>query len=59
MTSPQVLELYAIKYGTLIEQMRRESFVKLDPHDDAPMPIDYYRLGSGLTPANHCHRHRF
>ena len=42
MTSPRVWELYAVKYGTLIERMRRESFVKLDPHDDGPMPIDYY-----------------
>lgn len=42
MTPPRIWDLYAIKYGTLAERMRRESFVKLDPHDDAPMPIDYY-----------------
>ena len=42
MTPPRTWELYAIKYGTLLERMRRESFVKLDPHDDGPMPIDYY-----------------
>lgn len=42
MTSPKTWELYAVKYGTLVERMRRESFVKLDPHDDGPMPIDYY-----------------
>ncbi|MBS27962.1 MAG: MBL fold hydrolase [Alphaproteobacteria bacterium] len=42
MTSPRTWELYAVKYGTLVERMRRESFVKLDPHDDGPMPIDYY-----------------
>ncbi|MDE0779318.1 MAG: MBL fold metallo-hydrolase, partial [Alphaproteobacteria bacterium] len=42
MTSPRVWELYAVKYGTLVERMRHESFVKLDPHDDGSMPIDYY-----------------
>lgn len=42
MTPPRIWELYAIKYGTLVKRMRRESFVKLDPHDDGPMPIDYY-----------------
>ncbi|MEK9901547.1 MAG: N-acyl homoserine lactonase family protein, partial [Rhodospirillaceae bacterium] len=42
MTPPTTWELYAVKYGTLVERMRRESFVKLDPHDDGPMPIDYY-----------------
>ena len=42
MTSPQIWELYAVKYATLAERTRRESFFGGDPHDDAPMPIDYY-----------------
>ena len=42
MTPPKTWELYAVKYGTIVERMRCESFVKLDPHDDGPMPIDYF-----------------
>ncbi len=42
MTSPQVWDLYAIKYATMQERTRRDNFMVSDPHDDAPMPIDYF-----------------
>ena len=42
MTTPQVWELYAIKYGTMPERTRATNLFGIDPHDDAPMPIDYY-----------------
>lgn len=42
MTSPQVWDLYAIKYGTMQERTRSASFIGVDPHDDTPMPIDYF-----------------
>jgi glyoxylase-like metal-dependent hydrolase (beta-lactamase superfamily II) len=35
-------EVYAIKYATMPERMRSGNFIAIDPHDDAPMPIDYY-----------------
>ena len=35
-------ELYAVKYATLAERYRRDNFIMVDPHDDAPMPIDYF-----------------
>jgi len=45
-------EVYAIKYATLAEKRRHENFIGLDPHDDAPMPIDYFVwaiVGDGRT----------
>jgi glyoxylase-like metal-dependent hydrolase (beta-lactamase superfamily II) len=42
MTSPREWELYAIKYATLTERKRSESFFRMDPHEEGDMPIDYY-----------------
>ena len=42
MTSPQVWNLYAIKYATMPERTRRDNLMGADPHDDAPMPLDYF-----------------
>jgi glyoxylase-like metal-dependent hydrolase (beta-lactamase superfamily II) len=42
MTSPPVWDLYAIKYATLQERTRGESFIASDPHDAAHMPLDYF-----------------
>ena len=42
MTSPQVWDLYAIKYATMPERTRRDNLMGADPHDDAPMPLDYF-----------------
>jgi len=42
MTSPQVWDLYAVKYATMAERTRRDNFLAGDPHDDAPMPLDYF-----------------
>ncbi len=42
MSEPQVWDLYAIKYGTMPERTRATNLFGIDPHDDAPMPIDYY-----------------
>lgn len=35
-------EVFAIRYGGLAARTRRENFMGLDPHESAPMPIDYY-----------------
>ncbi len=35
-------ELYAVKYATMQDRRRRDNFLAADPHDDAPMPIDYF-----------------
>ncbi len=42
MTSPQVWDLYAVKYATMPERTRRDNLMGADPHDDAPMPLDYF-----------------
>jgi glyoxylase-like metal-dependent hydrolase (beta-lactamase superfamily II) len=42
MASPQTWELYAIRYATLQERRRHENFIGGDPHDAAPMPLDYF-----------------
>ncbi len=42
MTSPRVWELYAIKYANMQERTRSSNFLGGDPHDDAPMPLDYF-----------------
>ena len=42
MTSPQVWDLYAIKYATMQERTRHDNFIGADPHDLAPMPLDYF-----------------
>ena len=34
-------EIYAIRYAHH-ERMARENFLAGDPHDDSPMPLDYY-----------------
>lgn len=35
-------EVFAIRYAELTARTRRESFLGLDAHDQAPYPIDYY-----------------
>lgn len=42
MTSPQVWDLYAVKYATLAERTRHDNFIGADPHDQTPMPLDYF-----------------
>jgi len=34
-------EVYAIRYASRAAT-RAENFIGADPHDDAPMPLDYY-----------------
>lgn len=36
-----IYELHAIKYAECA-RLRRECFIGADPHDSAPMPLDYY-----------------
>ncbi|MCL4800609.1 MAG: N-acyl homoserine lactonase family protein [Burkholderiales bacterium] len=35
-------EIYAIRYGTHAARRAHENFIGGDPHDDAPMPLDYF-----------------
>lgn len=35
-------EVFAVRYGTVAARTRRESFMGLDPHETAPMPLDFY-----------------
>ena len=35
-------EVYAIRYATFEKRTRRETFLGVDPHDNSPMPIDYF-----------------
>lgn len=35
-------EVFALRYARLPERTRRESLLGVDPHDSAPMPLDYY-----------------
>jgi glyoxylase-like metal-dependent hydrolase (beta-lactamase superfamily II) len=35
-------EVLALRYASLTERTRRESFLGVDAHDAAPMPIDYF-----------------
>jgi glyoxylase-like metal-dependent hydrolase (beta-lactamase superfamily II) len=35
-------EIFAVRYATLQQRTRRETFLGVDPHDAAPCPIDYY-----------------
>jgi glyoxylase-like metal-dependent hydrolase (beta-lactamase superfamily II) len=37
-----VYEVFAVRYASLAGRTRRENFMGLDPHDAAPMPIDYF-----------------
>ena len=41
MSNPETYEVFAIRYGTLAERKRKDSFIMADMHD-APMPIDYF-----------------
>lgn len=41
MTTTPHYEIHAIKYADL-ERPARENFLMPDPHDDAPMPVDYF-----------------
>jgi glyoxylase-like metal-dependent hydrolase (beta-lactamase superfamily II) len=41
-TSDDVYEVFAIRYAGLTRRTRRESFLGVDAHDAAPMPIDYF-----------------
>ena len=40
--SDDTYEVYAVRYATMANRTRRENFIGFDPHDAAPMPIDYY-----------------
>jgi glyoxylase-like metal-dependent hydrolase (beta-lactamase superfamily II) len=40
--SDDTYEVYAVRYATMANRTRRENFIGVDPHDAAPMPIDYY-----------------
>ena len=42
MTTTQIWELYAIKYGTIEGRNRNENFLTSDPHDNSPMTLDYF-----------------
>ncbi|MGR3566835.1 MAG: N-acyl homoserine lactonase family protein, partial [Pseudooceanicola nanhaiensis] len=35
-------EVYAVQYGTIAERRASENFLGGDPHDAAPMPLNYY-----------------
>lgn len=35
-------EVYALRYASFAARTRRQTFLGVDPHDAAPMPIDYY-----------------
>jgi glyoxylase-like metal-dependent hydrolase (beta-lactamase superfamily II) len=35
-------EVYAVRYASFQNRTRRETFLGVDPHDAAPMPVDYY-----------------
>lgn len=39
---PETWEVFALRYARLPERTRRESLLGVDPHDSAPMPLDYY-----------------
>ena len=41
MSDADTYEVYAVKYGTMQERKRHESFIMADDHD-AAMPIDYF-----------------
>jgi len=34
-------EIYAVRYAHH-DRLARENFLGADPHDDSPMPLDYY-----------------
>ena len=38
----ETYEITAIKYGSMAKRTRRENFMQQDPHEAAPMPIDYF-----------------
>ena len=42
MSIPESYEVFAVRYATMPERRRHHNFIGVDPHDDAPMPIDYY-----------------
>jgi glyoxylase-like metal-dependent hydrolase (beta-lactamase superfamily II) len=35
-------EVYAVKYATMSERTRSTNIMNVDPHNDGPMPIDYF-----------------
>lgn len=37
-----IWEVFALRYASFAARTRRETFLGVDPHDAAPMPIDYY-----------------
>src|SRR5262249_54558786 len=39
--SENIWEIYAIRYAHHVRQAR-ENFMAGDPHDESPMPLDYY-----------------
>lgn len=42
--SKDIWKIYAVRYAHH-ERMARENFIVGDPHDDTPMPLDYYIWG--------------
>ena len=40
--SDDVYEVTALRYATYAGRRRRENLLNSDPHDDAPMPIDFF-----------------
>jgi glyoxylase-like metal-dependent hydrolase (beta-lactamase superfamily II) len=40
--SDDTYEVYAVRYASFQNRTRRETFLGVDPHDAAPMPVDYY-----------------
>ena len=41
MSKSDTYEVFAVRYGTMEQRVRRENFIMADNHD-APMPMDYY-----------------
>ena len=40
--SDATYEIFAIRYASVAQRTRRENFLGVDPHDSAPMPLDFY-----------------
>ena len=42
MSLPESYEVFAVRYATMRNRWRHDNFIGVDPHDDPPMPIDFY-----------------
>ena len=42
MSVPESYEVFAVRYATMTNRWRHDNFIGVDPHDDPPMPIDFY-----------------